>query len=177
MIRAMITRERCKEESACYTDAELEAFIPTEGISPLELVALIGETRSGCTLTAADCHLALCCGVPEPERFAKQYRLHAVWCARRALARVESPDPRSVEAVDVAERFANGLATKEELTVAREAAMDAAWDADSVAASDAARAAAWDAASVAARYAAWDAAWDAECLEQCKDLADRLEVS
>ena len=50
-------------------------------------------------------------------------------------------DERSLNALDVAERYADGLANNEEL--------DAAWDA--------ARAAAWD----AARDAAWDAAWDA----------------
>ena len=45
----------------------------------------------------------------------KTNRLFAVWCARQALALVPNPDPRSVAACDVAERFANGAATKEEL--------------------------------------------------------------
>jgi hypothetical protein len=56
-------------------------------------------------------------------------RLFAVWCAREALKLVPNPDPRSVNACDVGERFANGGATKEELAAARAAAWDAAWDA------------------------------------------------
>jgi hypothetical protein len=52
----------------------------------------------------------------------KDLRLFAVWCAREALKLVENPDPRSVEACNVAERFANGEATNEELDAAREAA-------------------------------------------------------
>ena len=45
----------------------------------------------------------------------KDLRLFAVWCAREALKLVENPDIRSTEACNVAERFANGEATDEEL--------------------------------------------------------------
>ena len=83
--------------------------------------------------------------------------LFAVWNAREALKFLANPDPRSVAACDVAERYANGEATSEELAAARAAAWDAAWDAAWAAARDAA----WDAAWVAARAAAWDAARDA----------------
>ena len=98
-------------------------------------------------------------------------RLFAVWCARQALALIDDPDPRSVAAVDMAERFANGEATVDELDAARYAAIAAAsaaaraaawaaaWAAASAAASAAARAAARAAASAAAWAAAWDAAW------------------
>jgi hypothetical protein len=52
----------------------------------------------------------------------KDLRLFAVWCAREALKLVENPDKRSVNACNVAERYANGEATKEELETARSAA-------------------------------------------------------
>ena len=81
----------------------------------------------------------------------RDMRLFAVWCAREALKLVDNPDRRSVNACDVAERFANGEATSDEL--------DAAWSAAWSAASDAASAAARDVASAAARYAAMYAAW------------------
>ena len=81
----------------------------------------------------------------------KEIRLFAVWCARQVQHLMK--DPRSINALDVAERFANGDATKEELAAARDAAWDAAGAAARAAARDAAGAAAWD----AARAAAWDA--------------------
>ncbi len=52
-------------------------------------------------------------------------RLFAVWCAREALKLVENPDPRSINACDVAERYANGDATMDELDAARDAESDA----------------------------------------------------
>jgi hypothetical protein len=102
-------------------------------------------------------------------------RLFAVHCARQALMLIENPDHRSVAACDVAERFANGQATKEELAVAwhdgrvsaaREAAMGAAMGAAWVsgaryAARVSAREAAMGAAMGAARGAA-AAAWEAQ---------------
>ena len=59
----------------------------------------------------------------------KTLRLFAVWCAREALERIDNPDPRSVDACDVAECYANGEATDDELTAALAAAEDAAGDA------------------------------------------------
>ena len=94
----------------------------------------------------------------------KEARLYAVACARRVQHLMK--DQRSIDALDVAERFVNGQATAEELR----SAWDAAWDAVRAAAAgdvardvagDAARDAAWAAANVAA-WAAW-AAWDAAC--------------
>ena len=92
----------------------------------------------------------------------KDMRLFAVWCAREALKLLKNPDPRSLNACDVAERFANGQATSDELDAARDAAWSAAMDADSDAAWSAARAAARDAAWAAAWSAAWSAARDAQ---------------
>ena len=99
--------------------------------------------------------------------YDKEIRLFAVWCARQVQHLIE--DPRSINALDVAERFANGDATKEALDTARDAARAAARDAARAAARDAAWDAAWDAARYAARAAAraaardaaWDAAWAA----------------
>jgi len=85
----------------------------------------------------------------------KIMRLFAVWCARQVQHLMK--DPRSLNALDVAEKFANGNATKDELAAAWDAAWGAAWDA----ARDAAWGAAWDAARDAARDAAWAAAWAA----------------
>ena len=76
-----------------------------------------------------------------------QLRRFAVRCARRVQHLM--PDPRSLAALDVAERHAKGEATDKELAAAREAAWaarEAAW---------AAWAAAWTAAVTWAREAAW----------------------
>ena len=83
---------------------------------------------------------------------ARTQRLFACDCAERALSRIASPDPRSIEAVRVARLYADSKATAVELAAAWAAAW-AAWDA--------ARYAAWDAARAAARAAARDAAWAA----------------
>lgn len=72
------------------------------------------------------------------------WRKYAVWCARQVQHLMT--DQRSLNALDVAEKHADGLATDTELAAARDAARDAAWDAAWAAAWDAARAAAWDAA-------------------------------
>ena len=48
----------------------------------------------------------------------RDLRLFAVFCAREALKMVGNPDLRSIDACDVAERFANGEATMEELNAA-----------------------------------------------------------
>ena len=74
----------------------------------------------------------------------KTLRLFAIACARRVQHLMT--DKRSIDAIDVAERYANGNATEDELYAARAAARDAAWYA------------AWDAAWAAAMFAAWAAA-------------------
>jgi hypothetical protein len=52
----------------------------------------------------------------------KTLRLFAVWCANEALKLLTNPDPRSVTACNVTEKYANGEATKEELAAAWDAA-------------------------------------------------------
>ncbi len=86
---------------------------------------------------------------------SRTMRLFAVRCARQALALIDSPDPRSVAACDVAERYANGQADDKELATARAAASDAASATARATASDAARAAASATAWATARVAAW----------------------
>ena len=79
---------------------------------------------------------------------SKTLRLFAVWCARQVEHLLT--DERSKNALTVAEKFANGIASQSELEAAWDAASAAAWDA--VSAASAARAAVSD-----ARTAAWDA--------------------
>lgn len=88
----------------------------------------------------------------------REIRLFTVWCARQVQHLM--PDPRSLAALDVAERYARGLAANDVLRAARAAAWAAA-GAASWAASWAAGAAAMDAARDAARASANAAAWDA----------------
>ena len=130
---------------------------------------------------------ALWCCRAEPDH-DREWRLFAVWCARRVQHLLT--DPRSIAALDVAERYANGAATQDELTAARAAARAAAWaateaawaateaawaaawaateaawaatEAAAGAATRAAARAAWAAAEAAAGGAAWAAAWAAQ---------------
>ena len=70
---------------------------------------------------------ALWCCSAEPQ-YAKEWRLLMVAYARR----IEHlcTDPAVKNAIDVAERYANGKATGEELFAASAAAWDASWDAE-----------------------------------------------
>ena len=103
-------------------------------------------------------------------------RLFAVWCARDALALVDAPDPRSVAACDVAERYANGRATDAELAAAWSAAGSAGARRAMCWRRSAARSAAWSAAWSAAEAAAWSAAWaEAEAAAQVALLITLIE--
>ena len=84
----------------------------------------------------------------------KVLRLFAVDCARRALSRIDKPDARSLAAVNVAEAFAHGNATTEELKTAAAAAYAAYAASAASAASAAAYAASAEYAASAAAYAA-----------------------
>ena len=102
---------------------------------------------------------ALWCTRCLPE-YDKEWRLFAVWCARKVEHLMT--DERSRTALDVAERFANGKATKKELKVVR----DNAFVAVKVFDLNAIRSAGWAAtctaastATSAATSAAWAAAW------------------
>ena len=95
----------------------------------------------------------------------REIRLYAVWCARQVAHMMT--DKRSIGALKVAERYANGLASKEELAAAWASAVGAGGDALWSAAWSAAWAAggaggdATGATGAAAWSAAWSAAWAA----------------
>ncbi len=104
----------------------------------------------------------------------KQLRLFAVRCARRVQHLMT--DPRSIKALDVAERYANGQATDDELSAARYAAWAAASAAEA-----AASAAAWYAARAEAWAAARAAASAAEraverAVERAAELAEQQKI-
>ena len=110
-----------------------------------QLLAYLGKTKADdeplSLLTILDSNGlddALWCLIAV-EGHDKEIRLYAVWCARQVQHLMT--DQRSIDALDVAERYANGEATQDELYAAR----DAAWTAE---------AAAWSSAT----WAAWSAA-------------------
>jgi hypothetical protein len=127
-------------------DKELETYIRFAYKEPISLATIVESNGLDDALWA----MRACKQTPE---MIRAERLYAVWCARQVQHLMT--DPRSVNALGVADRHANGEATDMELAAAR--------DASRVASRDAARAAAWDAvwvaAWVAARAAAWDAVW------------------
>jgi hypothetical protein len=96
----------------------------------------------------------------------RELRLYVVWCARQVQHLMN--DPRSSNVLDVAERYANGHATDEELAAARRAAVEAAREVTVSPAEEAAMEAAWTTAGAAAgaaavavsAAAAWATAWE-----------------
>ena len=113
-----ITLQEIRELNPCYDPAK---FLPEDWTGTVVDI-----------LNVEDCPAEDRIWVVLREEFidAKTLRLFAVWCAREALKLVENPDVRSIEACNVAERYANGEATDEELSAAWDAA-SAAWDAAS----------------------------------------------
>lgn len=83
------------------------------------------------------------------------WRLYAVWCVRQVQHLLT--DSRSLDALEVAERYARGAAGNTELAAARTAAWTAATKAAPKAAREAAAEAAWAAATEAAGAAATEA--------------------
>ncbi len=138
-------------------DCDKETYIRFKHDEPISLISILETNGFNDALWCLRCN----------REWDRDSRLFAVWCARQVQHLMI--DERSINALDVAERFANGNATQEELAAARDAAWAAArasaWAAARGAAWDAARDAAWasarDAARHAARGATWDAAWGA----------------
>lgn len=101
----------------------------------------------------------------------KEIRLFAVWCARQ-VQHIKA-DKRSLDALDVVERFANGLASEEELRDAGVSQWSTEWQA--LIAAYAAAYAARDAAGEDAGEATWDAAYAATRKAQAKKLIEICE--
>lgn len=99
---------------------------------------------------------ALWCCRAEPGH-DREWRLFAVWCARQVPHLLT--DPRSIAALDVAERYANGAATQDELAAAGDATEAAAWATAGAAAETVAWAAAEAATEAATEAAARATAW------------------
>jgi len=102
----------------------------------------------------------------------QEIRLYAVWCARRVKHLMT--DPRSINALDIAERYARGMATDAELLAARSGgvtAMASSWPAVASSAMAAAASVASEAAWAAASAARWSAqASDADRAAQAAEL-------
>jgi hypothetical protein len=99
--------------------------------------------------------------------YEREIRLYAVWCARQVQHLMT--DPRSIAALDVAERFARGEATKAKLEAAR---MDALSASDAAASASARAEAFKEAAKIV-----WNAVpatctnqWHVELIETCRAL-------
>jgi len=162
-----ITRQSLRAANACYSDQQIEQLVPEAGLSVAEVAAKTDvpiADRIWCLIRAAG-------------MTGKDQRLFACRCAMRALSGVATPDPRSLRAVEVSERYAEGTATKEELTKAIRDAYDAASADVDV---DAADYAAYYAAGAAAYYAAAAAADVDDAVarnaERETQLADLVEV-
>jgi hypothetical protein len=98
-----------------------------------------------------DFDFALLCLEAAPRKYDTKIRLFIVSVARRVQHLMK--DKRSINAIDVAERYAKGKAIEEELSESCSAAK--------VAESSAVSPAAWLAARSAAKVARWSAAWSA----------------
>ncbi|VCM75067.1 putative bacteriophage protein [Burkholderia pseudomallei] len=152
--RFTVTLAALREAGACYEgynklvrsiqgkafsaeDADRNSYIPFKHDAEIPLLDILKSNGLDDALWTLRC-------ISGADR---DLRLFAVWCARQVEHLMQ--DQRSKDALNVAERFANGEATDEERAAARDAARDAA------------RAAARDAARAAARDAAWATAWGA----------------
>ena len=100
-------------------------------------------------------------------------------CADRALARIEMPDSRSVEAIEAKRKWLRGEIPDDAMAAARAAARAAEMIAERAEACVAAKDAAWAAERAAERAAAWAAAmaaaWTAEREWQVAELMRMLE--
>lgn len=141
-----ITLQKIKDKHPCEDSWRkvLKANKDRDFNEEFSLVSILDSNDLGDTLWCLRC-------LPD---FDNLWRKLNVWCARQVEHLLT--DERSKRALDVAWRYSEGEATKEELDAARDAAEAAA-----EAARDAKWAAAWAAAGAAKWAAKWAAARDA----------------
>ena len=164
-------------------EKDVLAHLPSTLGAQLWVVEVKGKIVHGDDkFAASQMRLIECIGTTDESNL----RLFACDVAEDALDIFEDEypnDTRPRNAIEVSRRFANGDATRRELTAAgdaaraaaRDAAGDAAWAAAGDAAWAAARDAAWAAAGDAARDAAWAAAGDAAWARYSNWLVVRIE--
>ena len=171
-----VTLKDLRKAGACYTgynkvvralqgesfteeDNDRNSYLTHKNDKPISLLSILESNGLDDVLWALRC-------VSGSE---KDVRLFAVACARKVQHLMD--DRRSIAAMDVAERFAYGTATVDDLNAARAAAGNAAWDAAWATVWDADRAAR-DAAWAAAGNAAWAAAGNAARADQTQLFID-----
>ena len=169
MNKFTVTLKQLRKAGACYEgynklvrglqgkpftaeDMERKTYIRFKHDTPINLAFIARNNDIGDALWATRCL----------EGCDRDLRLFAVWCARRTQHRMT--DPRSIAAIDVAERFANGEATADELCAAEGEALNAWFDAFS--GLDSARAAACT-VTIDASDAIWNAASWAVFSKEC----------
>ncbi len=141
-----ITVERLTEWEACYNEDKLRDLVG-DGITAIQVAAMTG-------VSVVD---RIWCLLHEPIFTARELRILACRWANQVLPIYEAAypgDDRPRNAIKTARRYADGLATEEELTVAAWAAAAAAGAAAAAAAAEAS----WAGASWAAAEASWAAA-------------------
>ena len=138
-----VTRDLLRAANSCYGAARENELIPENGLTIREVAELDIPVR--------DKIWAICYASNAPDNALREF---ACWCARNALNAARKvgrePDPRSWNAVDIAERYARGEASQAELDAAYYAASGNA---------RAAYFAAYYAASHAAYYTAYESAF------------------
>lgn len=137
-----VTLKQLRDAGACFEgynkvvcmlsgrplDASRESYMRFKHSAPISLIDIAEHSGLDDALWATQCLSG----------HDRDLRLYAVWCSRQVEHLME--DNRSIDALTVAEHFANGQATTDELSAARAAARAAAVAAARAAAVDAQKA-------------------------------------
>ena len=127
MTKFEVTLKQLRENKACVSGynkvvcalkgieyTERETYIRFKHDAPISLVSILESNGLDDALW--------CLRVNDAE-WSRDSRLFSVWCARQVQHLMT--DARSINALDIAEKFANGEATQDDLDAARDAARDA----------------------------------------------------